>query len=88
MAFCVEIEIGDNGDVSVGVCPPELENPSKEHLQPVSSVDEALGMAQQLLSQAGQGQPGGDPKQAVLQAMGMLGGGETGGGQLPPGGGM
>lgn len=67
---CVEIEVDDQGQVTVGVCPPEQETPGeeqqdKQYMQPAQSVEEALTTAKDLLTnpqaQAAEGgqQPGG-----------------------------
>lgn len=46
----VEIEIGDDGKVSVGMCPPSEEAAEpKEHLKPAKSLDDALAQARTLL---------------------------------------
>lgn len=66
MATCIEIEISDQGAVTVGVCPPEPVEETgaqKEYMQPAASVDEALAKAKQLLS-------GGQPDQAKQIATG------------------
>lgn len=65
--FCIEIEINDQGEISVGVCPPENENEPKEHLNPVANLDEALAKAKLLLQQ----QQGGSMQDSVLNEMGM-----------------
>lgn len=64
--ICVEIEINDNGEISVGVCPPENENEPKEHLNPVTNLDEALAKAKSLLQQQEK-----TPHDAVLSEMGF-----------------
>ncbi len=63
---CVEIEMNDKGEFSVGVCPPEDENEPKEHLRPSKSLDAALAKAKSLLQQQAQ-----SPQDAVLSEMGM-----------------
>jgi len=64
---CVEIEMNDNGEFSVGVCPPENENEPKEHLQPSASLDAALEKAKMILLK----QKAKSPQEAVLNEMGM-----------------
>lgn len=64
--ICVEIEIDDKGQISVGVCPPENENEPKEHLNPVTNLDEALAKAKSLLQQQSR-----TPQQDVLSEMGL-----------------
>lgn len=68
MPICVEIEMNDQGDYSVGVCPPENENEPKEHLHPSQSLDAAIAEAKQILQQQAQ-----SPQDAVLSEMGMMG---------------
>lgn len=63
---CVEIEINDSGEISVGVCPPENESEPKEHLNSIGSIDEALAKAKELLQ--GQSQ---SPQDAVISEMGF-----------------
>jgi hypothetical protein len=54
MSICVEIEVDDNGQVTVGVCPPEEEaGESKDYMQPAESVEVALEKAKSLLSAKG-----------------------------------
>jgi hypothetical protein len=49
--ICVEIELADDGTFTVGVCPPEEETGEpKDYMQPVKSLDDALGVAQDLLT--------------------------------------
>lgn len=51
MSICVEIEIDDAGQVTVGVCPPEEEaGESKDYMQPAENVAVALEKAKALLS--------------------------------------
>jgi hypothetical protein len=53
MSICVEIEIADDGQITVGLCPPReesQEDESTEDVQTVGSVDEALQKAKELLS--------------------------------------
>lgn len=58
----IEIEVNDQGQVSVGISPPAEEAQQadqmadKGYMHPVASVDEALAMVQQLLAQAQQPQ--------------------------------
>lgn len=47
--ICIEIAVDDNGQVSVGVCPPEEEAGEKEYMQPAQSIDEALSKAAEML---------------------------------------
>ena len=48
MAIRVEIEIEDDGAVSVGVCQGK-DSTGKPHLKPVASIDVALKQARSLL---------------------------------------
>lgn len=51
MGICVEIEIDDQGQVTVGVCPPEEETGEpKDYMQPADSLEAALSQAQEILS--------------------------------------
>lgn len=55
--ICVEIEIGDDGTVRVGVEPYDqeaagAEEQEKSYMQPAKSVEDALGTARDLLSGA------------------------------------
>lgn len=64
MAICIEINIDDQGAVTVGVCPPEEETGEpKGYMQPAKSVDDALGTARDLLA----GQNGQMAQQAMNQ---------------------
>jgi len=63
---CVEIEMNDKGEYSVGVCPPENENEPKEHLHPSKTLDAALAEARSLLQQQAQ-----SPQDAVISEMGL-----------------
>lgn len=58
---CVEIEVDDQGQVTVGLCPPDEgqngpegsqqeESAEKDYMQPAANVDDALAKAKQLLS--------------------------------------
>ena len=61
MSICVEIEIDDAGQVTVGVCPPEEEaGEVKDYMQPAESVGVALEKARGLLG--GQGDAKAKPK--------------------------
>lgn len=51
MAICVEIEIDDAGNVTVGTSPPgDDANEPKENMQPVENIEVALAKAKALLS--------------------------------------
>ncbi len=58
--------MNDQGEFSVGVCPPEDENEPKEHLRPSKSMGAALAEAKTLLQQQAK-----SPQEAVLSEMGM-----------------
>lgn len=54
MSICVEIEIDDAGQVTVGVCPPAEEaGESKDYMQPAENMAVALEKAKALLSAKG-----------------------------------
>lgn len=53
MSICVEIEVDDQGKVSVGIDPEQKEPNDNANMQPAASIDEALAKAKQLLSQGG-----------------------------------
>jgi len=56
MSICIEIEVDDAGQVTVGVCPPAEEaGESKDYMQPAENVAVALEKAKALLN--GNGQP-------------------------------
>lgn len=66
MKACVFIEIGDDGQVSVGTYSQELPADYKQDVHAVGSVDEALAAAKQLLVEGGdeeQGEAGPDNEQ-------------------------
>lgn len=51
MSICVEIEVDDAGQVTVGVCPPSEEaGESKDYMQPAENMAVALEKAKALLS--------------------------------------
>ena len=60
----IEIEVADDGTVTVGVQPQEEETAAgdmqqdKAYMQPAKSVDDALQTAKMLLEQGGQGGQG------------------------------
>jgi hypothetical protein len=64
--ICVEIEIGEDGLFSVGICPPEDEASEKDYLEGVGSIDAALAKAKELL----QGKSP-SPQEAVISEMGL-----------------
>lgn len=66
--LCVEIEMNDAGEYSVGICPPESENEPKEHLNPMGSLEEALAQAKAMLAGSQQ-----SPQDAVISEMGFAG---------------
>ncbi len=68
--ICVEIEIDDTGAVSVGVCPPEMNEEPKDYLNPVMDLNEALSKAKQLL-EAQQAGKAPTPQEDVLNEMGL-----------------
>lgn len=58
MSICVEIEIDDAGQVTVGVCPPgEESGEPKDYMQPASDVAAALETARGLLGGQGEQKP-------------------------------
>lgn len=53
MAICVNIEIDDDGSVTVGVEPPDDEkSEGKEHMQSAENLDVALAKAKAFLEAA------------------------------------
>lgn len=51
MSICIEIEVSDDGQVTVGVCPPEEESGEpKGYMKPAQSIDEALAQAKSMLA--------------------------------------
>lgn len=62
MKACVLIEVGDDGQVSVGTYPGDIPPDMKQGLQPAQSIDDALAQAKQLLEhgQEEQGEPSPD----------------------------
>ena len=51
MSICVEIEIDDDGNVQVGICPPDEESgEDKSYMHSAESVEVALAKAKAYLS--------------------------------------
>jgi hypothetical protein len=70
MSICVEIEIADDGQITVGLCPPReesQEDESTENVEVVDSVDAALEKARALLSSGGEAAPQVPAKPANMQ---------------------
>jgi hypothetical protein len=62
MPICIEIEIDDNGHISVGQCPPDEntageEQGEKQYMMPAASIGEAIKTAAALLASGGNAQP-------------------------------
>lgn len=68
MPICIEIEVADDGQVTVGVCPPKEGGEPKEYMKPAQSVDDALAQAKSML--AGQGQQPQQPQPMQQPAQG------------------
>lgn len=51
--ICVEIEIADDGSISVGQCPPEQEQGEKDYMNGVPNLDAALQAARAILQGGG-----------------------------------
>lgn len=85
MGICIEIEVDDQGQATVGVCPPAEEGGEpKDYMQPAGSVQEALQMAAQLLQSGATGADQGSgqvqdtdqgAQEAASQAFGSIRGG-------------
>jgi len=73
MAICVEIEVDDQGQVTVGVSPPGQESSApdqqedKSYMQPAKSVQDALQTANDLLTNPQAQQAAAAPDQAMPQ---------------------
>lgn len=72
MSKCIYIEVSDDGRVSVGLKPEELEIPPEVDMQPADNLDAAFAQGREML--------GADPEMEAENDRAFEGGYEKGGG--------